>query len=253
MVHAVRQQSILVIRRAEREGDSWSGHWSFPGGWRDPADRDPLDTAIREMEEECGVRLAPEQMEQALPHTLAGRRVGRYVLVAPFVFRTEEEFATVLNPREAVEARWVPLSLMRDPSRHAMRPVPGRGDAILFPSVDLSGTPLWGFTYRQITTWLGLVPGHQPKEVVGLEAAGTVLEFLLSRGLTLASGWADRPDGTKWASVTGAIPVAAVLAHFSAQGLAFPTMNCLEVCTYYVRVAGLAWEEYFITVRRDLG
>jgi 8-oxo-dGTP pyrophosphatase MutT (NUDIX family) len=247
MVQAhVPRKSILLIRRAEREGDSWSGHWSFPGGWRQASDRDPLSAAIRELEEECGVLLAREQMDRALPHTLARRKVGRFVLVAPFVFRVLEEFATVLNPHEAVDALWVPVSLLLDRGRHALRPVPGRPPELLFPSVDLNGLPLWGFTYRLITDWLELGPPLQPKELAGLEAAGLVLDFLLSQGLNRRHGWTDRPEGVKAAVVTGVIPVDAVLAHFSKPGHCFPAINCLEVREEYVRMAGPAWEEYFI-------
>ena len=240
------RKSILLIRRAEREGDSWSGHWSFPGGWRQSSDRDPLCTAIRELAEECGVRLAREQMDRALPHTLARRKVGRFVLVAPFVFRVEEEVATVLNPGEAVEALWVPVSLLLDPARHALRPVPGRSPELLFPAVDLNGLPLWGFTYRLITDWLELGPKQKPRELAGFEAAGLVLEFLLSQGLKCGQGWMDRPEGVKAAAVTGVIPVDAVLAYFSKPGHYFPAINCLEVRPEYVRMAGPAWEEYFI-------
>ncbi len=241
-----QRRSILLIRRAEREGDSWSGHWSFPGGWSHAGDRDPLCTAIRELEEECGVRLAREQMDLALPHTLARRKVGRYVLVAPFVFRVEEEFATILDRREAVEALWVPLSLLLDPARHALRPVPGRPAEMLFPTVDLNGVPLWGFTYRLITDWLELGSRRQPRELGGFEDASLVLRFLLSQGLAETRGWEDRPDGGKWAEVAGPIPVEAVLSHFGGAGQGFPTMNCLEARPDYVRVAGPAWEEYFI-------
>ena len=59
---AVPDDSILLIRRAEREGDSWSGHWSFPGGRREPEDPDLLHTALRELEEECGIRLPREKL-----------------------------------------------------------------------------------------------------------------------------------------------------------------------------------------------
>jgi 8-oxo-dGTP diphosphatase len=242
----VPQRSILLIRRAEREGDSWSGHWSFPGGWRQASDLDLLSTAIRELEEECGVRLAREQMDRALPPTLARRKVGRFILVAPFVFRVEREFATVLNPGEAVEALWVPVSVLLDPGRHALRPAPGRPPEMLFPAVDLNGLPLWGFTYRLITDWLELGPKHQPVEVAGFEVAGLVLEFLLSQGLKWSQGWTDRPEGVKAAAVTGAIPVDAVLAHYSDPAHYLPAINCLEVRAEFVRIAGPAWEEYFI-------
>jgi 8-oxo-dGTP pyrophosphatase MutT (NUDIX family) len=247
MVQAQGQRnSILLIRRAEREGDSWSGHWSFPGGRRHPSDRDPLCTAIRELEEECGVRLAREQIDRALSYRVARRKVGRDVLVAPFVFRVDEELATVLDPREAVEALWVPLTWLLDPFRHALRPVPGRPAEMLFPAVDLNGVPLWGFTYRLITDWLELGPRPPSQALTGFEAAGLVLQFLLSQGLTETQVWAGRPDGTKSAAVSGAIPVDAVLGHFSQAGPDFPTMNCLEVHPEFVRVVGPVWEEYFI-------
>jgi len=50
----------------------------------------------------------------------------------------------------------MPLSRMLDPSQHAMRPVPGRPADVLYPYIELNGTPLWGFTYRLIREWLGL-------------------------------------------------------------------------------------------------
>src|SRR5512133_3644657 len=83
------EESVLLIRRAEREGDSWSGQWSLPGGRRDSGDVDLLHTALRELEEECGIRLRRAELEAALPERLARRRVGPFLLVAPFVFRVE--------------------------------------------------------------------------------------------------------------------------------------------------------------------
>src|SRR3954453_23130901 len=149
------EESILLIRRAERESDSWSGQWSLPGGRRDPGDVDLLQTGLRELEEECGVRLTRGQVERALPHRLARRRVGRYLLVAPFVLRVDTELATILDPLEAAPATWGPLSLLRDPGRHHLRSVPGVAPETLFPAVDLEGAPLWGFTYRLVSDWLG--------------------------------------------------------------------------------------------------
>jgi 8-oxo-dGTP pyrophosphatase MutT (NUDIX family) len=150
------EESVLLIRRSERVDDSWSGHWSFPGGRCEPGDGDPLDTALRELAEECGIRLARRQMEAALPHTLARRLQPPYLLVAPFVFGVEAELPTVLDPREAAASLWVPLRELRDPARHAARPMVDRAPDLLFPSVMLEGTPLWGFTYRLIAEWLGI-------------------------------------------------------------------------------------------------
>ena len=147
-------EAVLLMRRAEREGDSWSGHWSCPGGRRDPLDPDILHTALRELEEECGIRLRRADLETALPPRIARRPEPPYLLVAPFVFRVDRHLPTTLQALEAVEAMWVPLSLLRDPARHAMQSVPGRPPEMRFAAVVLNGTPLWGFTYRLLMDWL---------------------------------------------------------------------------------------------------
>ena len=238
-------KSVLIIRRTERENDPWSGHWSFPGGRRAPEDPDLLHTALRELEEECGIRVGRDQLAAALPPTLARRRVGRFLLVAPFVFRVDEERPTVLDPQEAVEALWVPLRVLRDPARHALQPVPGLPSEALFPAIALQGPPLWGFTYRLITDWLGLNPKEGPIEEAGFGAAREILDLLQSHGLTLVHGWEER-EGAHVAHVRGSIPVPLVLTHASRPAAHIPRANLLEVRPDCVRVVGLAFEEYLI-------
>ena len=150
------EESILLIRRTERVGDPWSGHWSLPGGRREPEDPDLLHTALRELAEECAILLTVDQLETALPATSVGRLLGPRMLVAPFVFTIERELPTIADPEEAVEAQWIPTRVLRDPARRAIHSVPGMPPERQFPGIELNGVPLWGFTYKLVTDWLGV-------------------------------------------------------------------------------------------------
>jgi len=238
--------AILLIRRSERDDDSWSGHWSLPGGRRDARDPDLLATALRELDEECGVRLGRGHCVTALPSEIARRHTGRFLVVAPFLFEVERRLATVLDPREAAAAQWVPIDLLRDPARHVLRPVPARPSAVLFPAVELDGPPLWGFTYRLLTGWLGVAPPDTGRPA-GLEAAQAVLDFVLSTGLELRQAWQPGPPPASLrALVSGVLPVAAVVARFSGPGSHVLAVNRLEVRAEEIRIAGLDFEEYAI-------
>src|SRR5262249_5144561 len=152
---------------------------------------------------------------------------GPYLLVAPFLFRVDAELDTTLDPREAVHAIWIPVSELLDQERHALRAVPGRPSSMLFPCIELDGPPLWGFTYRLLTDWLGLGCSAD----AGFKAASTVLDFLTSHGLPLDCGWKERV-----ARVKGPIPAAEVLSRFAAPGAHVSALNCLEVNPQQIRI-----------------
>ena len=48
---------VLLIKRAARVGDRWTGHIALPGGKRDPSDSDDRATSVRETLEETGIEL----------------------------------------------------------------------------------------------------------------------------------------------------------------------------------------------------
>ncbi|HWC98119.1 MAG TPA: CoA pyrophosphatase [Candidatus Sulfopaludibacter sp.] len=241
IVHTRSQpESVLLMRRSERPDDSWSGHWSLPGGRWDPADRDAVHTALRELEEECGLRLTPADLEGELPHAIARRKTPPYLLVAPFVFRVDRELPTTLDAREAVESLWIPVETLADTSRHVLQPVPSRPPEMLFPTIELRGTPLWGFTYRLLIEWLKAAA--EP----GMAIAESILAFLVERGLPIVRPW-HLHDGVQLASVGGPIPVEAVRTHFTGTGPHVSSISMLEIQHGLIRLIGAAFDEYVIS------
>lgn len=233
--------AILLMRRAERAGDPWSGHWSLPGGRCDASDRDLLHTALRELEEECGIRLSRDRMRAALPLAVAGRRTAPYLTVAPFVFEVDTELPTVLDAREAVSALWLKQSVLLDPCRHALRTIPGLPPQMRFPSIELPGAPLWGFTYRVLVEWLGIAP--PASSAPGFEVARMLLD-LLAR--PVRDGWRAASASTQLVQVAGAIPVSTVLDRLSEPGFWVAKVNAVEVSASAIRVHGLAFDQYLI-------
>jgi 8-oxo-dGTP diphosphatase len=248
--------TILLMRRAEREDDAWSGHWSFPGGRREASDVDLLQTALRELQEECGIRLLREQVSVALPPTLARRRTGPFLLVAPFVFDIETELPTMLDANEAAGAVWIPQRTLLDPSQHSFRRAPGMPAAVWFPAIALPGAPLWGFTYRLLGDWLEIslreCAGH------GFDVARMMLDFLQSQGLSVLSPWhstasrnGDELGPVNAAKVSGPIPTDAAIEYISGLSAFVAKVNRIEVRPEYIRIHGLAFEEYLIEAVTD--
>ena len=243
-----REESVLLIRRTERQDDPWSGHWSFPGGRREPEDEDLVETALRELAEECGIVLGRESLEKCLTPAAAGRRVGRVITVAPFLFHAPAEQTLTLDPEEAAQALWVPLSLLRDPSRHCLTPVQRLPKGAIFPAIQLNGVPLWGFTYRVLMEWLGMHAPCPPPEKPGFRAAQKLLDFLLASGLELRQGWSETNGAAccRVARVKGAIPVPCVLSRMAWPDDPIPPISSLDIQPGSIRLVGLDFEEYLI-------
>lgn len=138
--------AVLVMRRAQRHGDPWSGHMSFPGGRLSRDDASGFHAAIREAEEETGLLLREDEYIGRLSDVMT-RRHERPVpmLVSPYVFRLEREAEWTLN-HEAVETLWVPLSFLADiNNRSEMRWRVGPLNLRL-PSYVYEGRKIWGLT-----------------------------------------------------------------------------------------------------------
>ena len=104
---------VLLIRRAERGGDPWSGHMAFPGGHIE-AGESPLEAAIRETEEEVGLALTRHStLLGPLPPAHAQARARRVdMAIYPFVFEASEALPVPRPNYEVAGVHWAPLAPM---------------------------------------------------------------------------------------------------------------------------------------------
>jgi len=164
------EAEVLLIRRAERKGDPWSGHAAFPGGRADPADPSIEATAVREAREEVGLDLAPPRARLLgrMPDQ-PGRAQGRWIglAITPVVYEVQGDPSFTLDPAEVDCTLWVPLSALAG-GRHAGRMVywwrPVRRLPVplpfLLPCWRIGGLTIWGLTHRMLAALLEIAgPG----------------------------------------------------------------------------------------------
>jgi len=148
--------SILLIRRAERKGDRWSGQIAFPGGRWSPGDADLADTARRETREEVGLELDGKPVLATLDDLAPRTRVLPPIVVRPFVFALREA-APLLPNSEVAGAWWVPLDTLLEPD--LLRPMEFEryGTLVRGSGYHLEYGILWGMTERILTPLLDLI------------------------------------------------------------------------------------------------
>lgn len=139
---------LLLIKRAEYEGDPWSGHVALPGGRHEPHDTSLEDTAVRETREELGIDLRAEGRVLGTLDDLHPRTpVLPPILVRPYVAVLERDVPLVPSS-EVAAAFWVPLRALLDPATAVEATVVVRGAERTVPSYRFGDYTIWGMTER---------------------------------------------------------------------------------------------------------
>ncbi len=151
--------TLLLIRRAEREGDKWSGHMAFPGGRWSPADQSLRSTAERETLEEVAVDLAPARFVGALDDIAPRTPSLPPLTVRPFVYFLADEQPLHHN-HEVAHAAWVPLEELTKPGTYRPFELTLAGNRTSFLGYHLANGIVWGMTERILTPLLGMLGYH---------------------------------------------------------------------------------------------
>jgi len=143
--------SVLLIKRADRMGDPWSGQAAFPGGKAQEGDSTLKDIATRETREEVGIDL--EQDAEFLGYFTPFRTHTGTLDVFPVVFLLKKNVEMHLN-EEVSSYRWAKLEkLITGQARSSYR-VDADGRTGEMPALLVEGYTVWGLTHRIISSLL---------------------------------------------------------------------------------------------------
>ena len=135
------QPTVLLTQRSAHLNDH-AGQISFPGGKIDATDASPLDTALREAEEEIG--LSREFVEPVGYLDLYGTSFGFRIL--PTVARVRPGFKLRVNHAEVDDAFEVPLAFLMDPVNHQVHSKEFRGMERSYYAMPFAERYIWGAT-----------------------------------------------------------------------------------------------------------
>lgn len=150
---------VLLTRRTDHLRDH-AGQISFPGGRAEPEDRDAVQTALREAEEEVG--LAPSGV-QVLGQLPTYTTVTRYC-VTPVVGLLDPAHTLRLDAFEVAGTAEVPLSFLMNPAHHRRHRFEWEGQERHFLSMPWSPDPdtpdawfIWGATAAMLRNFYHLL------------------------------------------------------------------------------------------------
>lgn len=134
------EPTLLLTQRTAHLTDH-GGQVSFPGGRMEEADASPIETALRETEEEVGLDRRHVEVIGTLPDyaTITG------FLVTPVVALVHPPFDLRADPFEVAEIFEVPLSFLMDGMNHQRR-------IIDFPK-ELGRRSFYSMPYERFFIW----------------------------------------------------------------------------------------------------
>jgi len=143
--------NMLLTKRTESVRDH-QNQVSFPGGVCEESDNSLLETAVREFEEEIGVKLA---LNTVIGGMLPRKTITGY-FIAPFIVTLAAETKMHPNPLEVQKVIKVPISWLDNHNNYSSKPYQRNGlaeDYVIFYE-PFEGEVIWGITAQIIRDFL---------------------------------------------------------------------------------------------------
>ena len=150
---------ILLNKRSDQV-EHHKGEISLPGGARDPEDRDSLETALRETEEEMGIQRGDVTVLGELDEVATRSRF----LVQVFAGTIEYPYKFKPSAIEIAEVLEVPISALRDPANLRVETHLGNGTSVTSYAYAYNQHLIYGATAKILQQFLELLEEGQAKE-----------------------------------------------------------------------------------------
>lgn len=134
---------VLLQRRAATLS-SHPGQVSFPGGRRDPDDANPVDTALREAQEETGLDPSGVEILATLPELPLA--ASNHLVTPVLAWWRKPSTVAAVDHAETVDVFRVPVAQLIDPANRCTWTLTRDGATYRGPAFDIEGTLVWGFT-----------------------------------------------------------------------------------------------------------
>jgi 8-oxo-dGTP pyrophosphatase MutT (NUDIX family) len=149
---------LLLIRRATRVGDPWSGQIGLPGGNRAPVDATLEETALRETGEELSLDLRAHATRLGTLDELRPRiPTLPPIIVRPFVWSLESADLALVMSDEVAEYRWIALAELFAPATRVQVSVEARNIRLKVEALQVGEFTIWGMTERILSSLQAII------------------------------------------------------------------------------------------------
>ena len=146
---------LLTQRTAHLEHHA--GQISFPGGRAEDEDAGPVDTALREAEEEIGLH---RRHVAEIAGFLDRYQTVTGFLITPVVGFVTPPFDLALDDFEVAEAFEVPLEFILDPGNHENRSMLYKGQERRYYVIPYENRFIWGATAAMLVNFARRLTAH---------------------------------------------------------------------------------------------
>ncbi len=127
---------------------------SFPGGRKDKTDKDDLETALRETEEEIGVRQDQIEVWGALS---TQKTLASSYFITPFIGRIPYPYDFRPDPREVERLIVIPFSRLLEPETYSYGYYNWKGMEFESDLYQYGSDIIWGLTARILNNLISLL------------------------------------------------------------------------------------------------